>query len=116
MRPGHSRYRIMTIASFLSWLLIVAMPVVNAHHQPAGTWASLCTLGGFKLVKLDDGTEQLKPDPQGHCPIGVFSLAHTDDRWLGLGAQYREQPLRPYAFSPSQWDYFLLPSRAPPLA
>ncbi|WP_330960940.1 hypothetical protein [Photobacterium sp. 53610] len=116
MRPGNSLHRMMIIASLLSWLLIVAMPVVNAHNQPAGTWASLCTLGGFKLVKLADGKDQLKHDPQGHCPIGMFSLAHTDDRWLGLGTQLREHPLSAYQFSPRQWDYFLLPSRAPPLA
>ncbi|MBD8513564.1 hypothetical protein KCG43_15890 [Photobacterium sp. WH24] len=114
MRQGKPLHRMMIVASFLSWLLLIAMPVVNAHHQPAGTWASLCTLGGFKLVKLADGKDQLKHDTQGHCPIGVFSLAHIDERWLGLGEPGLAQPANTYQFTPRQWHYFLSPSRAPP--
>ncbi|UXI02544.1 hypothetical protein [Photobacterium sp. TY1-4] len=106
--------RMMFAASLLSWGLLVAMPVVNAHNQPAGTWASLCTLTGFKLVKLADSESQLQHDTQSHCPIGLFSLAHAESPRLELGVAGRERIVSLYHFAPQPWPFSWFSSRAPP--
>ncbi len=70
----------MLLASALSWALVTAMPVLNAHSAAQGVWENLCTLNGFKLVKIDDGkavSAHGKP-----CPFAHFSSFHH----LTLGA------------------------------
>lgn len=94
--------------------MLVAMPVVNAHNQPAGTWVSLCTFSGFKWVKLTDGESLRQHDTQSHCPIGLFSLAHAESPRLGLGVAGQERLANLYQFAPHPWPYAWFSSRAPP--
>lgn len=116
MQPRTPYIRTMFLASLLSWFVLVAMPVVNAHNQPVGVWASLCTLSGFKLVKLADGqTQQFQHDTHGQCPIGLFSLAHADDRWLDPGVKHQELAPYRYHFTPQGWEYAFFITRAPPV-
>lgn len=68
----------MLATSALSWLLVSLMPVINAHGSNAGVWETLCTVNGFKLVKLDtadtlQGTGKHDGKP---CPFAHFSTFH----------------------------------------
>ncbi|WP_275725858.1 hypothetical protein [Vibrio furnissii] len=72
-RPFH---RMMLRASILSWILVTLMPVINAHGSHAGVWATLCTINGFELVKVDDGKPQTQHGKP--CPFAHFSNFHTD--------------------------------------
>ncbi len=64
-------------ATALSWMLITLMPVINAHGNSAGVWATLCTVNGFELVQVEEG------EPQTHdgkpCPFSHFSSFHHDE-------------------------------------
>ncbi|WP_394252221.1 hypothetical protein [Vibrio profundi] len=67
----------MLFASALSWLLVTLMPVINAHGNSAGVWATLCTVNGFELVQVEEGqpeTHNGKP-----CPFSHFSTFHHDE-------------------------------------
>ncbi|MCR9664081.1 hypothetical protein [Vibrio parahaemolyticus] len=70
-------YRSMLFASALSWVLVTLMPVINAHGNSMGVWATLCTLNGFELVQIEEGdssvTHKGKP-----CPFSYFSTFHQD--------------------------------------
>lgn len=69
--------RSMLLATALSWVLVTLMPVINAHGNSAGVWASLCTLNGFELVQIEEGkpeTHSGKP-----CPFSHFSSFHSDE-------------------------------------
>ncbi|MEF1311204.1 hypothetical protein QTO01_13940 [Vibrio mytili] len=77
MIPKCAFHRLMMKLSLLSWLLVSLMPVLNAHGNTAGVWASLCTINGFELVKIEDGkpqTQHSKP-----CPFGHFSNFHHSE-------------------------------------
>lgn len=68
--------RIMLLTSALSWVLVSLMPVINAHGNTAGVWATLCTINGFELVQIEEGkvqTQHTKP-----CPFAHFSTFHQD--------------------------------------
>ncbi len=78
--------RVMISASLISWILIALMPVINAHAQAAGVWATLCTANGFERVfvrervTVDFATTSLS-DVNGHykgpsCPASHFSYQH----------------------------------------
>jgi len=57
----------MLLATALSWVLVTLMPVINAHGNSAGVWASLCTVNGFELVQIEEGEPILtKVKP---CPV-----------------------------------------------
>ncbi len=74
MNPQRTFHRLMLKLSLLSWLLVSLMPVLNAHGSAAGVWATLCTINGFELVKVEDGkpqTQHSKP-----CPFAHFSNFH----------------------------------------
>ncbi|MEZ9390692.1 hypothetical protein AB4222_02105 [Vibrio splendidus] len=66
----------MLLATALSWVLVTLMPVINAHGNSAGVWASLCTVNGFELVQIEEG------EPSAHkgkpCPFSHFSTFHQD--------------------------------------
>ncbi|KPL94903.1 MULTISPECIES: hypothetical protein [Vibrio] len=67
----------MLLATALSWVLVTLMPVINAHGNSAGVWASLCTVNGFELVQIEEGepnTHKGKP-----CPFSHFSTFHQDE-------------------------------------
>ena len=67
----------MLLATALSWALVTLMPVINAHGNSAGVWASLCTVNGFELVQIEEGepnTHKGKP-----CPFSHFSTFHQDE-------------------------------------
>lgn len=70
-------YRSMLVVSALSWVLVTLMPVINAHGNSMGVWATLCTLNGFELVQVEEGdnsvTHKGKP-----CPFSHFSTFHHD--------------------------------------
>ncbi|WP_081469396.1 hypothetical protein [Vibrio sp. EJY3] len=70
-------YRSMLFVSALSWALVTLMPVINAHGNSMGVWATLCTLNGFELVQVEEGdnavTHKGKP-----CPFSYFSPFHHD--------------------------------------
>lgn len=55
MNPQRTFHRLMLKLSLLSWLLVSLMPVLNVHGNAAGVWATLCTINGFELVKIEDG-------------------------------------------------------------
>ncbi|WGV98996.1 hypothetical protein QF117_05780 [Vibrio sp. YMD68] len=46
-------------------MLIVLMPVINAHGQSAGVWATLCTANGFERVFI--------PSPSNDHEFGAKS-------------------------------------------
>ncbi|MEQ2354379.1 MULTISPECIES: hypothetical protein [Pseudoalteromonas] len=77
MRKLISFYRSMLFASALSWMLVTLMPVINAHGNSMGVWATLCTLNGFELVQLEEGDDSVthKGKP---CPFSHFSTFHQD--------------------------------------
>ncbi|MDA0149613.1 hypothetical protein [Vibrio sp. LaRot3] len=64
-------YSSFILATALSWSLVVAMPVINAHGQSAGVWATLCTINGFELVQVEEG-HSIKPHGKP-CPFGHFT-------------------------------------------
>ncbi|MBW3695646.1 hypothetical protein EK599_08060 [Vibrio sp. T187] len=67
----------MLLATALSWVLVTLMPVINAHGNSAGVWATLCTVNGFELVQVEEGqpeTHSGKP-----CPFSHFSTFHQDE-------------------------------------
>ncbi len=69
--------RTMLVASALSWVLVTLMPVINAHGNSAGVWATLCTINGFEWVQVEEG----KTDSPSHskpCPFSHFSSFHQD--------------------------------------
>ncbi|MGY0615266.1 hypothetical protein [Vibrio sp. FJH11] len=70
-------YRSMLFACALSWALVTLMPVINAHGNSMGVWATLCTLNGFELIQVEEGdnavTHKGKP-----CPFSHYSLFHHD--------------------------------------
>jgi hypothetical protein len=70
-------YRSMLFVSALSWALVTLMPVINAHGNSMGVWATLCTLNGFELIQVEEGdnsvTHKGKP-----CPFSYFSPFHHD--------------------------------------
>ncbi|OEF23891.1 hypothetical protein [Vibrio rumoiensis] len=49
------------------WLLLAAMPVVNAHSGTNGVWETLCTLNGFKLVQIEGEADDIQPVAGSHC-------------------------------------------------
>ncbi|WP_456295241.1 hypothetical protein M1D72_01280 [Vibrio sp. AK197] len=63
----------MLLASALSWALLAAMPVVNAHVT-SGHWTTLCTLSGFKWVNLDQDVQAQRPNHP--CLFAHFSNLH----------------------------------------
>ncbi|CAH1530482.1 conserved hypothetical protein [Vibrio rotiferianus] len=70
-------YRSMLATSALSWVLVTLMPVINAHGNSMGVWATLCTLNGFELVQIEEGDNSVshKGEP---CPFSHFSTFHHD--------------------------------------
>ncbi|MGY3571248.1 hypothetical protein J4N42_16895 [Vibrio sp. SCSIO 43135] len=77
MFKSASFHRSMLLASALSWVLVTLMPVINAHGSSAGVWATLCTVNGFELVQIEEGTAEThngKP-----CPFSHFSSFHHDN-------------------------------------
>ncbi|MCZ4292604.1 hypothetical protein [Vibrio sinaloensis] len=68
--------RSMLIASALSWVLVTLMPVINAHGANAGVWATLCTINGFELVQVEEGTVETQHSKP--CPFSHFSSFHQD--------------------------------------
>ncbi|ELO5515204.1 TPA: hypothetical protein RQK07_000991 [Vibrio vulnificus] len=72
-----SFHRSMLVATALSWVLVTLMPVINAHGNSAGVWATLCTVNGFELVQIEEGEEV--PTHSGKpCPFSHFSTFHQD--------------------------------------
>ena len=48
------------------------MPVINAHGTNAGVWESICTLNGFKLVKVSG--EEISGSSHGNqCPFSYYT-------------------------------------------
>lgn len=68
--------RSMLFASALSWVLVTLMPVINAHGASAGVWATLCTINGFELVQVEEGTAETQHSKP--CPFSHFSSFHQD--------------------------------------
>ncbi|MDN3611865.1 hypothetical protein ACODM8_18555 [Vibrio ostreicida] len=66
----------MLCASMVSWLLVSLMPVINAYGANAGVWATLCTLNGFELVQIEEGTPN--PSHSKPCPFAHYSSFHQD--------------------------------------
>lgn len=103
----------MLLASALSWVLVTLMPVINAHGANAGVWATLCTVNGFELVQIEEGTAEThhaKP-----CPFSHFSSFHQDSiptpttRNLSKRASFET-----YTFLALSGRYRLAIPRAPP--
>ena len=69
--------RSMLFATALSWFLVALMPVINAHGNSAGVWATLCTLNGFELVQIEEGTADTHSGKP--CPFSHFSPFHQID-------------------------------------
>lgn len=61
----------MLLATALSWVLVTLMPIINAHGNSAGVWATLCTLNGFELVQVEEGTAETHSGKP--CPFSHFS-------------------------------------------
>lgn len=68
--------KMMLITSALSWVLVALMPVINAHGNTAGVWATLCTINGFELVQIEEG--KVQPQHSKPCPFAHFSTFHQD--------------------------------------
>lgn len=76
----------MIIASLFSWMLIALMPVINAHGQSAGVWATLCTANGFERVLVRDAVTSSSSETSSletsnnhngpSCPASQFSYHH----------------------------------------
>lgn len=76
----------MITASLFSWMLIALMPVISAHGQAAGVWATLCTANGFERVFVRDSvsgssavTSSLETSNHHNgpsCPASHFSYHH----------------------------------------
>lgn len=104
----------MFVASALSWVLVTLMPVINAHGANAGVWATLCTVNGFELVQVEEGsvdTHHGKP-----CPFNHFSSFHQDSIPTPT-TQHLSQRVssEPYTFLALSERYQLAIPRAPPL-
>ncbi|EIJ2379469.1 hypothetical protein NMS00_002789 [Vibrio alginolyticus] len=67
----------MLFASALSWVLVTLMPVINAHGNSMGVWATLCTLNGFELVQIEEGDNSVSHKGKS-CPFSHFSTFHHD--------------------------------------
>ncbi|HHF3037271.1 TPA: hypothetical protein ACPJ07_001949 [Vibrio diabolicus] len=70
-------YRSMLFASALSWVLVTLMPVINAHGNSMGVWATLCTLNGFELVQIEESDNAVSHKGKP-CPFSHFSTFHHD--------------------------------------
>ncbi|HHX8582574.1 TPA: hypothetical protein ACVO3D_000980 [Vibrio diabolicus] len=70
-------YRSMLFASALSWVLVTLMPVINAHGNSMGVWATLCTLNGFELVQIEESDNAVSHKGK-LCPFSHFSTFHHD--------------------------------------
>ena len=70
-------YRSMLVTSALSWVLVTLMPVINAHGNSMGVWATLCTLNGFELVQIEEGDNSVSHKGKP-CPFSHFSTFHHD--------------------------------------
>ncbi len=56
--------------------MIAAMPVINAHGNGNGVWATLCTINGLELVQVEEG--QIQVHGSKPCPLTHFSNFHHD--------------------------------------
>ncbi|CAK4075599.1 MULTISPECIES: hypothetical protein [Vibrio] len=105
--------KIMLAASALSWVLVTLMPVINAHGSSAGVWATLCTINGFVLVQVEEGsstTQHSKP-----CPFSHFSTFHQDSLPTPLYlTNHRLAKVHAYAYLALSLRYELAVPRAPP--
>lgn len=113
MHPTARLYQRLWITSVLCWALVSLMPVINAHSSAQGVWESLCTLNGFKLVKIDDGklaTQSSKP-----CPFGHFTSFHYQASSPAiLPGRFQYSSAGEYVFLPASEKYKRPVSRAPP--
>ncbi|MGF1763188.1 DUF2946 family protein [Aliivibrio kagoshimensis] len=67
----------MTLLAFaLSWLLIISMPVINAHSAAAGHWETICTVKGFQLIQVDQSPTQ--PSHSIECPFSHYISTFSD--------------------------------------
>ncbi|MDF2152634.1 hypothetical protein [Vibrio sp. CAU 1672] len=77
MRRDIPFYRSMLLTSAFSWVLVTLMPVINAHGNGAGVWATLCTLNGFKFVQIEQADRSVTHKGKS-CPFSHFSSFHCD--------------------------------------
>ncbi|GEM74126.1 hypothetical protein [Vibrio sagamiensis] len=97
MSPKLNSYSLMLKLSLFSWLLVSFMPVINAHSSAAGVWASLCTINGFQLVKIEDGN--LQPQYSKPCPFAHFSnFHHSELPTNSLSTQQTPIPVEGYTY------------------
>ncbi|MGC9402362.1 hypothetical protein [Vibrio genomosp. F10] len=68
-------------------MLIILMPVINAHGQSAGVWATLCTANGFERVLI--------PPPSNDHELG----AKSRDTSSGKGNNHAGSPCPASHFS-----------------
>ncbi|MDF4534987.1 hypothetical protein P3491_37290 [Vibrio parahaemolyticus] len=115
MNPQRTFHRLMLKLSLLSWLLVSLMPVLNAHGNAAGVWATLCTINGFELVKIEDGkpqTQHSKP-----CPFAHFSnFHHTALPTTQLPIRQTTAQVDGYTFLALSVRFESAVPRAPPVA
>ncbi len=73
----HSIKHSMTLVAFaLSWLLIISMPIINAHSSASGHWETICTVKGFQLIQVDQSTTQ--PSHSTECPSSNYISTFSD--------------------------------------
>lgn len=104
----------MTTVCLLSWLLVSLMPVMNAHGSNAGLWESICTLNGFKLVKV--GGEETSGSSHGtQCPFGHYTPFHLSTLHSAISLVVRKANVSDgYSFTALSHRYVLSSPRSPP--
>ncbi|EGR1071068.1 hypothetical protein FLL98_14575 [Vibrio cholerae] len=115
MNPQRTFHRLMLKLSLLSWLLVSLMPVLNAHGNAAGVWATLCTINGFELVKIEDGKPQTQHNKP--CPFAHFSnFHHTELPTTQLPIRQTTAQVDGYTFLALSVRFESAVPRAPPVA
>ncbi|WP_434361918.1 hypothetical protein NF212_17500 [Parasalinivibrio latis] len=86
MIRSRTHQRFMAHIGIVLWLCLVTMPIVNAHNQPAGSWAYLCTFSGFTLVQISDSDQSASESHStgNHCPaahVVTYNDALNNREW-----------------------------------
>jgi len=115
------------IASFAVLLSLLAPSISFAAARDAGaSWQEICSVGGFKLIKVADGQNPKSSPPVGtathpeHCPFcfthaGSFGLPPTVEFSLPVVTGSNASPILFYQSPHPLYIWSTAQSRAPPL-